>query len=131
MITYERNPELTPTQVAELYRRAELKRPIDDLDRIGRMLGNSNLTFAAFADGKLVGISRSVTDFSYCCYLSDLAVDPGFQGQGVGRELIARTQAALGPEVMVLLLAAPTANSYYPHIGFQHQERAWFLPRAR
>ncbi|MDB5099511.1 MAG: GCN5-related N-acetyltransferase [Cyanobacteria bacterium RYN_339] len=131
MITYQRDVAVSPEEVADLYRRAELRRPIEDLERIGRMVSQSNLTYGAYADGKLVGYARSVTDFCYCCYLSDLAVDPAYQGTGVGKALIAKTQEAIGEETMLLLLAAPTANTYYPHVGFQHQERAWFIPRAR
>lgn len=130
-VTYSRSARPEAGDVAELYRRAGLRRPVDDVDRIGRMLTNSNLIVTAWDGERLVGIARSVTDFAYCCYLSDMAVDPDYQGQGIGRELVRQTQEAAGDESMVLLLAAPNAQSYYPHIGFQWVDNAWRLPRKR
>ena len=79
----------------------------------------------------MVGVSRSLTDYSYCCYLSDLAVDRAFQGKGIGRELIRRTQAVIGEEVSLILLSAPGAMSYYPAIGFQPAENAFIIRRKK
>lgn len=110
------------------------RRPVSDLERLGRMLSNSNLIVTARDKSKgmkLVGIARSVTDFSYCCYLSDLAVDRAYQRQGIGQKLIERTREAAGEEATLLLVAAPAAAEYYPHVGFEKQERAWTLPRKR
>jgi predicted N-acetyltransferase YhbS len=76
-------------------------------------------------------VARSVTDFNYCCYLSDLAVDLEYQKRGIGRGLIAETQKALGPRCGIILLSAPAAVQYYPHIGFQHHPQAWILPRSQ
>jgi N-acetylglutamate synthase-like GNAT family acetyltransferase len=118
-------------EVADLFRRSGIRRPVDDPDRIARMIANANFTICARRDGVLVGIARSLTDFSYCCYLSDLAVDRVYQREGIGRELVRRTQEALGEEVMILLIAAPEAKDYYPRIGFEWMDRAWFLPRKQ
>ncbi len=79
----------------------------------------------------LVGIARCLTDFAYCCYLSDLAVDREYQRQGIGKQLVKRVQEAIGDESMLLLLAAPTAMDYYPYIGFNKVDNAWMLPRKR
>lgn len=87
--------------------------PLDPID-IARMFAASNLVISAWADGGLVGVCRAVTDYSYCCYLSDLAVDRAFQQHGIGRELIVRVQSAVGDEVSIVLLSAPGAMSYYP-----------------
>jgi ribosomal protein S18 acetylase RimI-like enzyme len=77
-----------------------------------------------------VGISRALTDFSYCCYLSDLAVDLAYQHQGIGKRLIAETHKHGGAEeVMLMLLAAPAAVGYYPKIGMQRHESCWYFPR--
>jgi predicted N-acetyltransferase YhbS len=76
----------------------------------------------------LVGVARSVTDFEYCCYLSDLAVDVDYQKLGIGKELIRRTQARLGPEAKIILLSAPKAEDYYPKLGFRRHDSAWTLP---
>ncbi len=130
-ILYHINEVVEPAEVAELYADSELNRPVSDLPRIARMIENANLIVSARDGAKLIGISRSVTDFSYCCYLSDLAVAKAYQRHGIGQELIARTQQYLGDEVMILLLAAPQAREYYPRIGFTKNDDAWFLPRKR
>ncbi|MCM2271604.1 MAG: GNAT family N-acetyltransferase [candidate division Zixibacteria bacterium] len=122
---------MDPAEVAALYADSGLDRPVNDLERIGKMLTHANLVLTARDGAKLVGVSRSLTDFSYCCYLSDLAVARAYQKLGIGQELIRRTQEYLGDEVMILLLAAPQARQYYPHIGFTKNDDAWFLPRAR
>ena len=125
--------EETPgaAEVAELYRNAGLRRPVDDLERIGRMIAHANLIVCARDGGRLVGIARALTDFSYCCYLSDLAVDADYQRQGVGKALIERVQEAIGEEAMLLLLSVPSAMPYYPHVGFQAVENGWTIPRRR
>ncbi len=76
---------------------------------------------------KLVGIARSMTDFHYACYLSDLAVDRDYQRRGIGRELIARSQRMLGEHCRLVLLSAPAAVDYYPHLGFQRHDNCWTL----
>ena len=116
-------------QVIELYLSAGLRRPLEEPKRIQKMLDNANLTLTAYDGDLLVGIARSLTDFSYCCYLSDLAVREEYQTQGIGKLLIQRTQEILGDEVMILLLSAPNAMSYYPHVGFTYVENAFMLPR--
>lgn len=91
------------------------------------MLRHGNLLCTAWADSKLVGVARSLTDFSFCCYLSDLAVDADFQRQGIGRELVRLTQSRLGPACKIILLAAPKAVDYYPRIGFSAHASAWTI----
>jgi predicted N-acetyltransferase YhbS len=83
------------------------------------MLENSQVIITAWADELLVGVSRAITDFAYCCYLSDLAVDETYQHKGIGKELIKRTQNAAGPQAKLILLAAPAAINYYPKIGME------------
>jgi GNAT superfamily N-acetyltransferase len=93
------------------------------------MLRHATLILTARIDGRLVGVSRALTDFAYCTYLSDLAIDEAFQRQGIGRELIRRTHEASGPDTMLILLAAPAAREYYPHIGMTPHDSCWTLPR--
>ena len=95
------------------------------------MLAHANLTCTAWEGGVLIGIARSLTDFSYCCYLSDLAVDVACQRKGVGKELIRMTQSRLQPECKIILLAAPKAETYYPKIGFTRHRSAWVLAGER
>ena len=128
-ITYEVNKGITADEFIDVLNRSTLgqRRPVDDRACIQGMLDHANLLVTAWSDGVLVGVSRSVTDFHFCCYLSCLAVDEKFQHQGIGKELIRRTQIQLGKRCMLLLLSAPAAVEYYPHIGFEHHPQAWIL----
>ncbi len=118
-------------EVADVYRRSGIARPIDDLSRLTQMLQHANLMISARDQGRLVGFARALTDFSYCCYVSDLAVDRDYQRRGIGQNLLHTLKKKLGDEVMVCLLSAPEAMSYYPHVGFQKAEQAWWIPRER
>ncbi len=133
MIDYDVSTPLSPAIFIDLLRRSTLgeRRPIDDAEAIAGMVANAGLTVTAWDGDLLVGVARSVTDFTYCCYLSDLAVDMAYQRQGIGVELIARTQAQLGPRCKIILLAAPAAADYYGYIGFEHHPRCWVLDREK
>jgi len=130
---YSVEPELSPEEFVEVLHRSGLaeRRPVENPVRVQRMVKNANLIVTARENGKLIGVARSVTDFSYCCYLSDLAVDRGYQRQGIGKELMRRTQEAAGEECMMLLLSAPAAMDYYPHVGFEKVENAFMVRRKR
>jgi predicted N-acetyltransferase YhbS len=128
-IHYRTGNDLDLDQVIELYRASTLgeRRPVDDRDRMGKMLSNADLVITAWDGDLLVGISRSVTDFVYTTYLSDLAVRLSHQRHGIGRELIRRTQDACTPDTRLVLLAAPKAVTYYPRVGFERHEQCWQL----
>ena len=129
MIAYKVGNDLDIDAVIELYRASTLgeRRPVDDRERMRKMLQHANLVVTAWEGNLLVGISRALTDFSYITYLSDLAVRQSHQRHGIGKELIRRTQREAGRQVKLLLLAAPAAEPYYPHIGFTHHPQAWML----
>jgi GNAT superfamily N-acetyltransferase len=129
MIEYRDNATITAEQAIDLYKRSTLgeRRPIHNVQTFEAMLKNANLTITAWDGENLVGISRSLTDFAYVAYLADLAVDQEYQRSGIGKQLIEETKSRLGPECMIVLLAAPKANEYYEHIGFEHNPRAWTL----
>ena len=132
-IRYAIEPQLAADEFVDVLRRSTLaeRRPVDDRARIETMLRNASVILTARdATGLLVGISRAMTDFSYCCYLSDLAVDAAFQGQGIGRELIRRTHEAGGPGTTLILLAAPKARTYYPHVGMTQHDSCWITRPA-
>ena len=131
MITYQDNAIITAEQAIDLYQRSTLgeRRPIDNRETFEAMLKHANLTITAWDGNKLIGISRALTDFAYVAYLADLAVDEQYQRNGIGKGLIAQTQLRLGPHCMIVLLAAPKANEYYEHIGFEHNPRAWTLKK--
>lgn len=128
MISYRDDHRPTLDEARELYRASTLgeRRPIDDAARFTSMLAHANLIITAWEGTLLVGISRCVTDFAWTTYLADLAVRASHQRSGIGKELIRRTQAA-APQAKLLLLAAPAAERYYPHIGFQQFAQAWML----
>lgn len=116
-------------QAIDLYNRSTLgeRRPVDRPDIFEGMLKNADVTITAWVGERLVGIARTLTDFTYVAYLADLAVDSEFQKMGIGTRLIDETRQRLRPECMIVLLAAPNANDYYPKIGFEHNPRAWML----
>jgi predicted N-acetyltransferase YhbS len=128
MIRYRTGNDLDLDAVIELYRASTLgeRRPVEDRERMDQMLRHANLVVTAWDGGQLVGIARSVSDFSYATYLSDLAVRVSHQRQGIGRELIRRTRE-LGGRATLILLSAPKAVDYYPHLGFEHHPQAWLL----
>jgi predicted N-acetyltransferase YhbS len=131
MIEYRVGNELDLDEVIELYRASTLgeRRPVDDRERMRLMVANANLIVTAWDGDLMVGISRSVTDFVYATYLSDLAVRLSHQRLGIGKELIRRTRAE-AVQANVILLAAPKAVDYYPHIGFEQHGSAWILRAA-
>lgn len=132
-IRYSSRQHISAFQFVDLLRRSTLaeRRPVDDPACIDAMLKHGNLLCTAWDGELLVGAARSVTDFEYCCYLSDLAVDLSCQHRGIGRELIRLTQSALGPKAKVILLAAPRAEAYYPKLGFQPHRSAWIIPASQ
>jgi ribosomal protein S18 acetylase RimI-like enzyme len=130
-ITYSFTKKPSTNQIINLYNKAGLPRPTTDERRIKEMFDNSSLIVSAWDNEHLVGISRSMTDWVWCCYLSDLAVDPDYKKSGIGKKLIDLTKEKLGDECMLLLLSVPTAMDYYPKVGFQKEDRAFIIPRKK
>lgn len=130
-IEYKINIPLLSADVSGVFKSSGIKRPADDLTRIQRMIDNADVNVSAWDGEKLVGIARAITDFAYCCYLSDLAVSKDYQKSGIGTELVNRLREHLGDEVSLLLLSAPTAMDYYPRIGFEKTEKAFLIPRVK
>lgn len=128
-IRYTVNQALTAEQFIDVLKRSTLaeRRPVSDLQTMAAMVANSNCLVAAWDDDQLVGVARSMTDFCYACYLSDLAVDQRYQGRGIGRTLIVKTRELLGPHCKLILIAAPAAQSFYQRLGFSANDRCWVL----
>ena len=131
MIDFGLEPGLPADEFIDVLVRSTLaeRRPVADRPTIEKMLANADIIITARDGQQLVGVSRAISDFSYCTYLSDLAVDQAYQGQGIGRELIHRTHEAAGLNTTLILLAAPKAQTYYPHIGMTRHESCWIIPR--
>lgn len=131
MIDYRRDVPLRTEDIVRVFQASGIRRPVDDAERIGRMFSQSSLVLSAWDGERLVGVCRALTDFSYCCYLSDLAVDRACQQQGIGRELVERCRAVLGDEVAIILLSAPEAMDFYPRLGFEPVANGFIVRRAR
>jgi len=131
-IHYGIEPELTPAEFIDVLVRSTLseRRPVNDAETISGMLARADLIVTVRADdGRLIGVSRAITDFSYCTYLSDLAVDQLWQRRGIGRELVRRTHEAAGLHTTLVLLAAPAAREYYGKIGMTRHDACWIIRR--
>jgi len=130
-ITYKLDLIPDAEKIIDLYKSSGINRPIADKERITKMYANSNLIVTAWDISKLVGISRSLTDFCYSCYLSDLAVRKEYQKHGIGKKLIALTKEKIGEHTMLLLLAASAAMDYYPKVGFEPVENGFIIKRTK
>ena len=131
-IQYDVESGLPVEEFIDVLRRSTLaeRRPVADRGRMAQMLAQADLVVTARRGGVLVGVARALTDFCYCTYLSDLAVDVAVQRQGIGRELLRRTHELAGRETMLVLLAAPQARSYYPHVGLRQHDSCWIGDRT-
>jgi len=129
-ITYKLDTTPETELIIDLYNSSGINRPTTDTERISKMYANSNLIVTAWDKDKLVGVSRSLTDFCYCCYLSDLAVRREYQRAGIGKKLIDLTKEEIGDQTMLLLLAAPTAIEYYPKVGLQQIDNGFIIKRT-
>ena len=130
-LTYTLEPDLTVEEFVDVLKRSTLakRRPVDRADILQGMLNGADLIVTARnAHCMLVGVSRALTDFHYCTYLSDLAVDEACQKQGIGKALLQKTHEAAGLHTTLILLAAPKARTYYPHIGLTPHDSCWIIP---
>jgi ribosomal protein S18 acetylase RimI-like enzyme len=132
-IVYALEPDLSAQEFRDILVASTLaeRRPVGDPERLERMLRHADIIVTARDGARLVGISRAITDFAYCCYLSDLAVDVAYQHRGIGKRLIEETRARAGENATLLLVAAPAAEAYYPKIGMDHVASCWAIPRKR
>lgn len=131
MITYKLNHPLQVEDVIRVFDASGINRPTKDQARIQHMLKNASLTVSAWDGDRLIGICRALTDFSYCCFLSDLAVDRTYQHRGIGKEMIARLRSEIGDEVSLIIQAAAASMSYYPRLGFEKMENGFMIGRKR
>jgi ribosomal protein S18 acetylase RimI-like enzyme len=131
-ITYTVEPNLSADEFRAILIASTLaeRRPVNDTPRLEKMLRHADLIVTARDGERLVGISRAITDFSYCCYLSDLAVDVAYQRQGIGKRLIEETRARAGDSATLILISAPAAEAYYPKIGMKPVTSCWTIPKS-
>jgi predicted N-acetyltransferase YhbS len=131
-IVYALEPDLSAQEFRDILVASTLaeRRPVGDPERLERMLRHADIIVTARDGARLVGISRAITDFAYCCYLSDLAVDVAYQHQGIGKRLIDETRTRAGECTTLVLVSAPAAETYYPKIGMRHRASCWEIPRT-
>ncbi|MEC8676633.1 MAG: GNAT family N-acetyltransferase [Pseudomonadota bacterium] len=129
MVSYRINPAFDIAEVIAVLRSSGLNRPADDPARLRCMFDHADLTVGAYDGSHLIGYARALSDRAWACYLADLAVTETYQGQGVGRAMVDRIRAEIGDRVSLILLSAPAAMTYYPHIGFDKLENAFIMPR--
>jgi GNAT superfamily N-acetyltransferase len=109
-------------------------RPIEDDNRLGDMLGAANLILTArlqHPTGPLIGVARCITDFAWCCYISELAVSASAQGLGIGAGLLAEARRQLGPGVSIILISYPEAAGFYEHAGMERVPDVFWYRRER
>lgn len=131
MVIYSSEKKITTDEFIQILKDSTLaeRRPVNDRSRIERMLNNANIVITAWDDeNKLIGISRAISDFAFCTYISDLAVHTAYQKQGIGKKLIEETRKKSGGKGAFFLFAAPKAIDYYSHIGFELSNRCFVLP---
>ena len=129
-ITYRTDITPAAAQIIELYNDSGLPRPTNDPGRMVEMYAHSDLVVSAWDGEKLVGVSRCITDWVWCCYLADLAIATNYKGAGIGRKLVEVTKEKLGPKVMIVLLSVPDAMEYYPKIGFEKVDYGFIMKRT-
>lgn len=130
-ITYRNDIKISAEEFIDVLKRSTLdqRRPVHAPERIQKMLDHGNILITAWSGKTLIGVSRALSDFSFCCYLSDLAVDESYQHQGIGKELVRLTHETSGPETSLVLLAAPAAVNYYPKIGMEQFPHCFMIKR--
>jgi N-acetylglutamate synthase-like GNAT family acetyltransferase len=128
-IVYKYNEPVTTEALIEVFKKSGINRPVEDKKRIQTMLDHGNILITAWNGSQLVGLARSLTDFSFCCYLSDLAVDQAYQKSGIGKQLIEKTREVIGKDISLILLSAPGAMDYYPKVGFSKIENGYIIRR--
>jgi GNAT superfamily N-acetyltransferase len=131
MITYKKNEPLDVREVVRVFDSSGISRPTSNQSRIQQMFEKANLVVSAWDEARLVGVCRALTDYCYCCYLSDLAVESEYQGRGIGRELLSQVRSIIGDQVTLVLLSAPDAMSFYPPLGLKLADNAYVIRRVR
>jgi ribosomal protein S18 acetylase RimI-like enzyme len=118
--------------VEDVFIKSGIRRPVGDKARIQRMLDHANEIITARDGENLVGFLRAITDYSYCCYISDIEVDKEYQGLGIGKELIRLLRVKLGDEeIQYILTSAPKAEGFYQKTGFEKADKAYIIKRKR
>ncbi|MCA0754182.1 GNAT family N-acetyltransferase [Paenibacillus sp. N4] len=131
MIQYRSDRAITAEDLSRVFEQSGIKRPYQDLERLQKMIDHADIMITAWDGDRMIGAARALTDYSYCCYLSDLAVSRDYQKQGIGKRLTELVKETIGAEASLILLSAPSAVDYYPQIGFTRTDKCFVIPRER
>ena len=131
VITYRVNKKIEPHQLADVFKASGIRRPYEDFNRMKKMLDNANLLITAWDGDKLIGVARALTDFSFCCYISDLCVIKEYQHNDIGHELITQIQNQVGDECSLILLSPSEVMDYFLRIGFTKADNAFIIQRKK
>ncbi|CAN7735168.1 GNAT family N-acetyltransferase [Mesorhizobium caraganae] len=135
-IIYASEPELDVAEFRRVLVESTLgeTRPVEDDARLQAMLSGANLVLTARlnVEGRpLIGVARAITDFSWVCYISELAVSQSAQGLGIGKGLMDEARQQLGPSVAISLISMPDAVGFYERIGMMRMADAFWFSRKR
>ena len=135
-IIYASEPELDVAEFRRVLVESTLgeTRTVDDEARLQAMLSGADLVLTARLDieGRpLIGVIRAITDFSWVCYISELAVSQSAQGLGIGKGLMDEARRQLGPSVAISLISMPDAVGFYERIGMKRMADAFWFSRKR
>ncbi|MEW6261684.1 MAG: GNAT family N-acetyltransferase [Thermodesulfobacteriota bacterium] len=88
---------------------------------------NSRVQAFVFDEGQLIGFGRAISDVVCQAAIYDVAVRPEYQGQGIGRTIVAEIMARL-PNCNFILYASPGKEGFYLRLGFRKMKTgmAWF-----
>lgn len=129
-LEYKQNEPVLASELAELFKRSGIRRPYDNHERIQRMIDNANEIISVWDNERLIGILRAITDYSYCCYISDIAVDKEYQGYRIGTMLLDLLLSRLGnEEIKYILTSAPNAIGFYEKYGFERNDNTFIIRR--
>ncbi len=123
--------ELDAQDILKLFEQAGISKPNWSIDRMQRALKGSSVIVTAWNENELIGFGNAITDFAWIAYLSQLAVNPQFQGMGVGRKLLDLMRSELGEEVTLVVHSAEKASDFYQRAGFEPYSNVFRIPRKR
>ncbi|MFS2222122.1 GNAT family N-acetyltransferase [Pantoea sp. B65] len=85
---------------------------------------NSQFAWFGYVDGKLMATAHAISDLTYSSYLSDVVVDPHYQGRGYGRQLMQTILDTLAPLGKVVIYSMPDKIEFYQNLQFHRLNSA-------
>jgi GNAT superfamily N-acetyltransferase len=122
LIWSDRLDDIDWDELSALYRAA----PLGNKSAQGLQTSFGNSLYRCFVreDGRLVGAGRALADGVDCAYLCDIALLPGHQGRGLGREIVAQLVERARGHRKIILYAVPGKEGFYRQAGFRRMTTA-------